>query len=206
MSKLSNGDCHCLGDGGQHQFEDVRSWKRSQFYEAVDVLTSTIDWRLDEQSLQPALTLEQLLTNATSNPVIDENLLSKVNSYHPHLIAVALKTELALPAQHNITPTIADIINWFNEVDFRRDTHKSMYLAVATLLVLPTTTASCERSFSGLRRLKTYLRSTVTQEKLNSMIIAAAHRDLLDSINIEPVAREFVSLHDSRRKMYGSFT
>ena len=41
----------------------------AQFYEAVDVLISTIDWRLDEQSLQPASTLEQLLTNASYRSV-----------------------------------------------------------------------------------------------------------------------------------------
>ena len=33
------------GSGEQYQFADVRSMKRSQFYEAVNTLTSTIDWR-----------------------------------------------------------------------------------------------------------------------------------------------------------------
>ena len=33
------------GCGEQYQFADVRSMKRSQFYEAVNSLTSTIDWR-----------------------------------------------------------------------------------------------------------------------------------------------------------------
>ena len=81
-----------------------------------------------------------------------------------------------------------------------------MYSAVATLLVLPSTTASCERSFSGLRRLKTYLRSTMDQQRLNSMIIAAAHTEKLDSIDLFSVAQDFASLNDARRKMYGAFT
>ena len=34
--------------------------------------------------------------------------------------------------------------------------------------LLPVTTATCERSFSSLRRLKTYLRSTIKQTRLNS--------------------------------------
>ena len=36
---------------------------------------------------------------------------------------------------------------------------------------LPCTTCECERFFSELRRLKTYLRSTMTQERVNSVMI-----------------------------------
>ena len=39
------------GSGEQYQFADVRSIKRSHFYEAVDTLTSTIDWRLNRRTV-----------------------------------------------------------------------------------------------------------------------------------------------------------
>ena len=65
--------------------------------------------------------------------------------------------------------------------------------AVATLVMLPSTTASCERAFSGLRRLKTYLRSTMGQERLNSISMANVHTDLLDDIKVVSVANEFTS-------------
>ena len=75
-----------------------------------------IDWRLDEQLLQPALTLElQLLINATSSHQINEDLLSHIIQYHPHLNAAQLKNELiVLLSQHNITPTIPEMIHRFN--------------------------------------------------------------------------------------------
>jgi hypothetical protein len=194
-----------VGDGEQFQFADVRALKRSQFYEAVDTLMSTINWRLDESSLQSALTLEQLLTSATSSSSIDEDILNNVILFHPHLSSVELKSELTLLSGHNILPTIPAIIKWFNDVDIRRETHKTVHAAVATLLVLPTTTASCERSFSGVRRLKTFLRTNMNQQRLNAMILATAHTDLLDSINVLSVAQEFASLNDIRRKQYGTF-
>ena len=59
---------------------------------------------------------------------------------------------------------------------------------------------------SGLRRLKTYLRSTIRQDRLNAMIMATAHVDLLDNIDVLSVARNFTEVNDARRKMYGSFT
>ena len=41
---------------------------------------------------------------------------------------------------------------------------------VRIALTIGTSTTSVERSFSSLRRLKTYLRSTMTQERLNSLL------------------------------------
>ena len=38
-------------------------------------------------------------------------------------------------------------------------------------LTIPTTTATVERTFSALNRIKTYLRCTMTQQRLNHVII-----------------------------------
>jgi DNA repair protein RadC len=38
-------------------------------------------------------------------------------------------------------------------------------------LTIPTTTATAERSFSALNRIKTYLRCTMTQQRLNHVIL-----------------------------------
>jgi len=51
------------------------------------------------------------------------------------------------------------------------------------LLVVPATSATAERSFSALRRLKTYLRATVVQPRLNSLLILHCHRDRADELN-----------------------
>ena len=43
---------------------------------------------------------------------------------------------------------------------------------------LPVTTATSERSFSALKRLKTYLRSTMKEERLNALAMLYVHRDI----------------------------
>ncbi|CAI6376013.1 unnamed protein product [Macrosiphum euphorbiae] len=47
------------------------------------------------------------------------------------------------------------------------------------LITLPVTTASSERSFSSLRRLKTYLRNTTGENRLNGLAVMNIHRDLV---------------------------
>jgi len=66
-----------------------------------------------------------------------------------------MKNEFALLSQCNIAANIPAIIAWFNDVELRRDAHRPVYAAVATLIMIPSTTASCDRAFSDLRRLKT---------------------------------------------------
>lgn len=41
---------------------------------------------------------------------------------------------------------------------------------VQLLLIMPATNSTSERSFSALRRLKTYLRNTMSQQRLNKLL------------------------------------
>ena len=51
---------------------------------------------------------------------------------------------------------------------------------IRLFLVIPATSATAERSVSVMRRLKTYLRSTMTTERLNSVMVLQTHKDILD--------------------------
>ncbi|CAI6367442.1 unnamed protein product [Macrosiphum euphorbiae] len=42
--------------------------------------------------------------------------------------------------------------------------------------ILPSTTCSVERSFSSLKRLKTWLRSTVTENRLNGLALMNVYK------------------------------
>jgi hypothetical protein len=52
--------------------------------------------------------------------------------------------------------------------------------AIHILLALPYTTASIERSFSTLRRVKTWLRSTMAEDRLNGLCMLSVHRKNLE--------------------------
>ena len=65
---------------------------------------------------------------------------------------------------------------------------------VSLLAVVPASSTTAERSFSCLRKLKTWLRSTTTQVglRLNILAILTAHRDY--DPNIDDVLGEFTGL------------
>ncbi|XP_029348102.1 52 kDa repressor of the inhibitor of the protein kinase-like [Acyrthosiphon pisum] len=59
------------------------------------------------------------------------------------------------------------------------DLFPNVYKLLKIVCILPVTTCTSERSFSSLRRLKTYLRSTMTENRLNGLAMLSIHREEL---------------------------
>ena len=92
-----------------------------------------------------------------------------------------------------------DILNYLN---------KRPYFPVATiayriLLTIPVTVASAERSFSKLKLLKSYLHTTMTQERLNGLATIARENDILEKINYEDMIEDFISRNTRRMMLFG---
>ena len=50
---------------------------------------------------------------------------------------------------------------------------------------------SCERSFSKLKLIKTYMRSTLSQERLSGLAILGIESKIFNNIYIEEIVEEF---------------
>ncbi|XP_065643076.1 zinc finger MYM-type protein 1-like [Hydra vulgaris] len=63
---------------------------------------------------------------------------------------------------------------------------------VKIILVQPVSTCTAERSFSSLRRLKTFLRSTMSQERLNAVSLMITHKEITRSIKMDFLLDRFI--------------
>ena len=66
-------------------------------------------------------------------------------------------------------------------------------IAYRILFTMPVTMESIENSSSNLKSLKNYLRSTISQERLNELTILCIKKRLLDEIDIDTIIDDFVS-------------
>jgi hypothetical protein len=71
------------------------------------------------------------------------------------------------------------------------DCYQNVSITYRILLTVPVTIASVERSFSKLKLLENYLRSTISQERLNGLAMCCIYRNMLDGIDLDTVIDDF---------------
>ena len=91
----------------------------------------------------------------------------------------------------------------------KSNTYKTMLPEVHNLLrlylTIPITSATSERSFSALKRVLTYLRSTMTEERLNHCLLLHIHKNVTDTLDIKEIAKDFINTNSERLSYFGSF-
>ena len=73
------------------------------------------------------------------------------------------------------------------------------------VIVMPTTNAVSKRSFSAMRRLYTYLRTNMSQNRLKNMMVLHVNNEKTDALKLVNVANEFVFGSEHRLKQFGKF-
>ena len=101
--------------------------------------------------------------------------------------------------------TVADIVEFFQScTPSRCDLMFEVSKLVKLLLVIPATNAESERSFSAVWHIKTYLHATMSQQRLNHLMLLHVHKSQTDSLSLVDVANSFISGHDHRKKLFGT--
>ena len=81
----------------------------------------------------------------------------------------------------------------------------SVHRILRLYLTIPVTSATSDRTFSSHRHIFNYLRSTITEKRLNHCVLFHVHKEITDLLDLKLVAEEFVSRQSERRKYFGSF-
>lgn len=92
-----------------------------------------------------------------------------------------------------------------NDLRFSQRMFSEVYKLFRILLTVPVTTATAERWFSVLRRLKTYLRSSMAQARLNHMLLLHVHKDRTDNIDLVKIAKELATVNERRNNFFATF-
>ena len=82
-------------------------------------------------------------------------------------------------------------------------------ILIKLVLVMPATNATSDRTFSTLRRVKSYLRSTMTPKRLNHLMVLPIHKDMTDALTdarLDEAANLLVGDSKRRKSVFGKFT
>ena len=181
---------------------------RRIYYEALDLIIESINQRFDQPGYGLYSNLEQLLLKAVRHEDYKEELKSVSELYQHDLHIEDLKVQLTtlslqLSDSHS---SFSDILKYMQTLDkLARGIYSEVLTLIKLLLVMPASNATSERSFSALRRVKTYLRTTMTQERLNNLMLLHVHQESLDKLDLPAIAEEFVRGSQHRLSLFGHF-
>ena len=191
------------------------SWKehyRAIFFEVLDLFVNSIQSRFDQPSFKVFLNLGYLLIHATTptgnidvptpaslhemyGDEIDTNTLEvEANKFRAIMSNCRIgcfkdvynKTKTCPESEKELIPNIMRIIK--------------------LLLITPATSSSPERRFSTARRLKFWLRSTMTSQRFNGLALPNVNKKCTDQLDLINFGNEFVDQNKQRRKHFGKYT
>ena len=79
-----------------------------------------------------------------------------------------------------------------------RAIYSEIVILVIILFVIPAANATSERTFSALRRVKTYLRSTMTRTRMNNLITLHVHKERTDALDLKAITNELTARNEQR--------
>ena len=111
----------------------------------------------------------------------------------------SLKMESNLARRTLAKKTMESTADVFRELSPLKEAFPTLFRLLQIALTICVSSASCERSFSALKRIKTYLRSTMNEERLVSLAVLSTEREISQSLNLEEVIDKFYACDKNRR-------
>ncbi|KAL4127358.1 hypothetical protein QTP88_011532 [Uroleucon formosanum] len=74
-----------------------------------------------------------------------------------------------------------------------------LYKLCTIAITIPVSSAACERTFSCMKRIKSYLRNSMLHDNLSSLSIIAIEKSEAKLLNIDDIINNFTECHNNRR-------
>lgn len=199
MPRVRNPPKRLAGEAAAHVPPSSVDYFRTEFFKVLDTVSMQFTERFENEGLLMIRKLEKVLLTGVTD---DDVLLQYPEVYRPSLqVQLAMfKSKYDFQSSSEAATILQGMLP---EV---RGLSEQVEILVWLLLTVPASSAEAERSFSGLQRLKTWLRSTMTQSRLNSVAVCHIHKDKLDQVNRRQIAQQFIAANERRRTTFWCFT
>ena len=191
-----------VGSGEPSFGETPKQFYRRFYYESLDLVINSISDRFNQKGYQTYKHVEDILLKAAQG-----------QEYHAEfkfVVDFIVQTSFLPTLTCNFNPFVLesdqksiqlkDVLSYLKSLSEPQRVLYSEVVVLATLiLVMPATNAGSERSFSALKRIKNYLRATMSKTRLNSLMFLHVHNDMTDKLNLCHVANTFVSNRPEHR-------
>ena len=202
-----------INDGASsHNFMAVEDLYRKEYFQAIDCVKGELERRFHQDNFLLVRNIEAiLLKSANGNPGSFPNTFQDTFSDDIDMQKLSLQLQILPDAIRSNAKDLQEvtqvqsICDVLNEQPGIKKLLTEVHKLIKIYYTIPVTTASAERSFSALKRIKTYLRNSMTQQRLNHCMLLHVHVTLTDHLDLTDIAKEFVRRNERRRTFFGHF-
>jgi hypothetical protein len=180
---------------------------KQMFFETINLFITEITDRFNKDDLNPIISIYNILT---ATELGDTNVIEKdLNIYNKVINSKMLITQLELFYKLKKIKNIKNFKDLIGLLRANRDFRvffKSSYSEICILLRIyltcPIANVTAERAFSCLKRIKTYLRSTIGQDRLSSLAVLNIENEYINLIDLDAAIDEFANIKNRRIKFF----
>lgn len=187
----------------QHFFETKSDeMKVTVFNTTLDKLINGIDSRFNQESLQIINSIGNMVKLNTGENVSYKCLKEQFGVCEDDLCTeiILLQNMTDVPNGGTSVKTIHEWLDWLQDSN-KSEIFTNFSKALQLFVTIPVTSCSCERCFSKMTIVKSKLRTTMTQKRLDSLMLLFIEQQKTNNVDIDEVIEEFNVLNDTTRRM-----
>jgi len=156
----------------------LEEYRVQLYYATIDIMVGEIEARFDSVNLSLMKAMQALTPKSAK--FLDFDTLVPFLSHYSISPVEEVRTEM-LTAKQMLTSgdELKNLHHVYEQLALVPQGFPQLLECLKIAMTFGVTSASAERSFSSLRRIKTYLRSTMTQERLNHLAMLYVERATL---------------------------
>ncbi len=170
--------------------------KVTLFIPVLDAMLSEVERRFSDKNILHMRAIQACVPG--SPHFLEANHIAPLaNSYGLDQSALPMECSLA---KHTLNgKDLNEVIHVLRELSPLATAFPVLVKSIQIALTIAVSTAHCERSFSALKRIKSYLRSTMTQQRLVDLAILSIEKELSKNLSLDNVVNQFASYDKNRR-------
>ncbi|KAF0748674.1 zinc finger MYM-type protein 1-like [Aphis craccivora] len=175
--------------------------KISVFFPMLDRMISDIEIKFNQETINMIKCVARLIKQeVTNDDLINLSNIFGVDFNDLDAEIRLLKSNCSI-SKDNIN-TCDDLIKWLADYGTGRDIiFQNIFIILKEFVTISVTSCSCERTFSELNFIKTKLKSTIQQDRLDALLKISIEQGSAYNINIDDVIEHFKILKPINRRM-----
>lgn len=183
------------------KFKTPQDFFRKSYFEVFDQLIASLKSRFDNDSAQFFKLLKRFALGQPAD--VDKIVKFYKNEFDKERLLSDRDMFLQLlKRQNEQVKNLREVVDFLQKYEWSRGLIPDFVRFVRLLITIPGSSCSNERSFSVLRRLKTYLRSTMLQDRFNYIAILHVYCNITDKLDLEKLLNKFISQNAKRSAVF----